>query len=69
MREPFRLDGNVALVTGASSGLGARFATVLCDAGVHVIATARRTDRLDTLRTTSTSYQDDSRRYHRRRAS
>ena len=47
--ERWRLDGRVALVTGASSGLGARFARVLHDAGAHVIATARRADRLDEL--------------------
>jgi len=45
----WRLDGKVTLVTGASSGLGARFARVLCDAGAHVVATARRSERLDAL--------------------
>ena len=40
-----RLDGRVALVTGASAGLGERFARVLHAAGAHVIATARRADR------------------------
>ena len=37
----FRLDGRVAIVTGASSGLGARFATVLHAAGAHVVLAAR----------------------------
>ena len=46
---PFRLDGEVALVTGASSGLGARFATVLDAVGARVAITARRRDRLDAL--------------------
>ena len=43
----WRLDGRVALVTGVSTGLGGRFARVLHGAGAHVVATARRADRLD----------------------
>ena len=43
------LAGRVAIVTGASSGLGARFATVLADAGAQVVAAARRLDRLEEL--------------------
>jgi NAD(P)-dependent dehydrogenase (short-subunit alcohol dehydrogenase family) len=46
---PLRLDGRVALVTGASSGLGARFATALHAAGAAVVITARREDRLRRL--------------------
>ena len=40
-----------ALVTGASSGLGAHFARVLARHGYHVVVTARRVDALATLRT------------------
>lgn len=45
----FSLRGKVAFVTGASSGLGAHFATVLADAGASVVLAARRTDRLSAL--------------------
>jgi NAD(P)-dependent dehydrogenase (short-subunit alcohol dehydrogenase family) len=42
-------EDHVALVSGASSGLGARFARVLHAAGAHVVITARRLDRLEEL--------------------
>ncbi|HJK86028.1 MAG TPA: SDR family NAD(P)-dependent oxidoreductase [Candidatus Megaira endosymbiont of Stentor roeselii] len=45
----FDLHGKTALITGASSGLGARFAHVLAKAGARVILTARRLDKLETI--------------------
>src|SRR5499425_2843812 len=47
--DAWRLDDRIALVTGASTGLGARFARVLHQAGAHVLATARRADLLGEL--------------------
>ena len=44
------LDGKVALVTGASSGLGARFARILAQAGARVVLASRYTSRLKELR-------------------
>jgi NAD(P)-dependent dehydrogenase (short-subunit alcohol dehydrogenase family) len=44
------LAGRVALVTGASSGLGAQFARTLATAGAAVVLAARRVERLKTLR-------------------
>ena len=41
------LEGKVAVVTGASGGLGAHFARVLAGRGARVALTARRTGRLD----------------------
>ena len=49
MERLFRLDGRIALVTGASSGLGRHFANVLADSGASVALAARRLDRLREL--------------------
>ena len=51
MRDPMkgRLDGTVALVTGASSGIGAATALALAAEGAAVALAARRTDRMEEL--------------------
>jgi NAD(P)-dependent dehydrogenase (short-subunit alcohol dehydrogenase family) len=45
----FRVDGQRALVTGASSGLGRRFALTLAKAGAELVVVARRADKLGAL--------------------
>ena len=50
MAYPIDLSGRVAMVTGASSGLGAQFARTLARAGAAVVLAARRIERLKTLR-------------------
>jgi NAD(P)-dependent dehydrogenase (short-subunit alcohol dehydrogenase family) len=46
----FRIDGKVAIVTGASSGLGVAFAVALAEGGADVVLGARRVDRLEETR-------------------
>jgi NAD(P)-dependent dehydrogenase (short-subunit alcohol dehydrogenase family) len=43
----FKLDGKVALITGAGSGLGRQFAETLSDAGASVVLAARRREKLE----------------------
>jgi NAD(P)-dependent dehydrogenase (short-subunit alcohol dehydrogenase family) len=45
----FRLDGRIALITGASSGIGASLARGFAEAGATVVLAARRLDRLQAL--------------------
>jgi NAD(P)-dependent dehydrogenase (short-subunit alcohol dehydrogenase family) len=47
--QEFRLDEKTVIVTGASSGLGARFARVVAAAGASVVVAARRRARLEAL--------------------
>ena len=48
-RDLFDVSGRIALVTGASSGLGDNFARLLASRGATIVAAARRTDRLAVL--------------------
>ena len=50
MSYSINLEGRVALVTGASSGLGAQFAKTLAQAGACVVLAGRRIERLKDLR-------------------
>jgi len=46
MKDCFDLTGKVALITGASSGLGAEFAQALAYRGADVVILARRKEKL-----------------------
>jgi NAD(P)-dependent dehydrogenase (short-subunit alcohol dehydrogenase family) len=48
--DKFKLDGKVAIVTGASSGLGVAFAEGLAEAGADIAVCARRVERLEETR-------------------
>ena len=50
MAKAFDLTGKTALITGASQGLGAGFATTLARAGAKVALAARQTGKLETLK-------------------
>jgi NAD(P)-dependent dehydrogenase (short-subunit alcohol dehydrogenase family) len=50
LNDVFRLDGKVAIVTGASYGLGVLFAEVLASAAADVVVTARSADKLQDTR-------------------
>jgi NAD(P)-dependent dehydrogenase (short-subunit alcohol dehydrogenase family) len=50
IRESFRLDGKVAIITGASSGLGVAFAVGLAQAGADITICARRVEKLEATR-------------------
>jgi NAD(P)-dependent dehydrogenase (short-subunit alcohol dehydrogenase family) len=54
------LSGRVALITGASSGLGAQFARTLSKAGAAVVLAGRRVERLKTLRAELESMDGDA---------
>jgi NAD(P)-dependent dehydrogenase (short-subunit alcohol dehydrogenase family) len=49
LADPFSLEGRVAIVTGASGGLGDRFTRVLAARGASVLAAGRRVERLASL--------------------
>lgn len=49
LNELFSLQGKIALISGASSGLGAYFAEVLAKAGARVVVAARRVENLDVV--------------------
>ncbi len=48
-RPNFSLDGRIALITGASSGIGAHLARLFAQAGAKVVLGARRVDRIAAL--------------------
>jgi len=60
MKNLFDLSGKVAIVTGASSGLGRQFATVLAGAGANVAILARRVENLEETKKTLDTLGSDT---------
>ncbi len=56
IKDYYDLSGKTALITGASSGFGERFAHILAAAGANIIIAARRMDRLENLKTELNAY-------------
>ena len=50
MSDMFDLTGKIALITGASSGLGVQFAKALAGQGADIAICARRLDRLEAVK-------------------